>query len=1424
MLKGNSNKIIILSIILSLLIIVPISFAADSSVDLGDNNLTDDNILYASSEDCSSVSSALNDDSILDEENAISENVIDESVLSDDGSIGSLGATRNDIYFDSNAEDDNGDGSESSPYKTFSDDRIQSNSNLHFASGTYNYTPTDSLNHVNIAIYGQGSSNTLINGVGDSTLTFIANDAFYIRDISFNNLQILSQGSGVLNAKNVDFWNATAFEKDISGNSFGGAIYCFSKNNEIELENCSFYNNHALFGGAVYAVCSVFSIVNCSFINNTADYFGGAVYSIAKNLTLAGSSFDSNKANEGGALFLYSYDQKTVKNGNITTLYTYNKFLIENNTFTGNIANISAGAIYTFMNQNYTNVNNSFENNQAPLCPDLYERSDLIFTSLNNYTFFTINLTDETEELPSQYNLNDYGYVTTVKDQGNGGNCWAFATIAALESAVIKAIYNMNASGIIYDYAEYADIIELLEKGESLTALIDFSEENMKNLAGLNSPYGWQMNTNDGGYDRMGIGYLASWLGPIYDADDFYYGKSILSSVLNSIMHVQNIAFLGRQNFTDNDMVKRALMDYGAVFVSLRSSPAIYGNITYVYNKDNASCNHAVAIVGWDDNVYIPNAPGNGAWLCKNSWGSGWGNMGGYFYLSYYDVSALKEGVMDDAFVIILNDTIKYDKNYQYDIALTDYFFNTTDTVWYKNSFTATDNEYLAAVSTYFEKDTDWELYVYVNDTLKSTKSGFSKPGYWTIDLFEHVPLSIGDVFEVVFKINVTGDAGVPISEIVSLNNEFFKNNTSFFSYDGQSWTDLYSVVWMNYTGHTYKDPQVACIKAFTVFDLINTTTSLDVAYYGFNPINITAYVLNQYGNPVDCGQVFFNLSDVIIPVNVSNGFATLFYDFEEGVNTVSAEFIACGYISSKDNASTDVSLTDTSTKLTVVYNETNPVYITANVSDLSGNPIRSGIVEFNLSGEIIPVSLSDGQANISHWFKEGNNTIFAKFYAKGYRYSIDNMSIYVKRINLNMSANISVDMDTASIEISLSKPINETIYINLDYLNRTARSVDGKASINLTDLNVGLNQIRIFLNEDFYDCNEIEDSFIVKVLNAKILCNDLDTVILSGNEYKIKLIDENGNPLIYRELEYSLNGLTNTLITDENGEASFNLYLSLGTYVLDIKFNGEKLFTSASASALINVKSSIALPVNTYTYGSKYKLSLLNRNSNPLANQYIEINLGGTVHYIKTDSNGIAILDINLNPGTYSINIRNPSTGEEKTQIITVLKRITENKNLVMYYGAGSSYKVRVYDDNGKVAKGVKVKFSINGKSYYRLTDNKGYASLKINLKPKKYVISASYKGYSVKNTVVVKSTILTKNISKKRAKVIKFKAKLLNKKGKILKNRKITFKFKGKKYKVKTNKKGIATLKLKNLRKGKYFVYSSYGKLTVKNTIRIK
>ena len=110
------------------------------------------------------------------------------------------------------------------------------------------------------------------------------------------------------------------------------------------------------------------------------------------------------------------------------------------------------------------------------------------------------------------------------------------------------------------------------------------------------------------------------------------------------------------------------------------------------------------------------------------------------------------------------------------------------------------------------------------------------------------------------------------------------------------------------------------------------------------------------------------------------------------------------------------------------------------------------------------------------------------------------------------------------------------------------------------------------------------------------------------------------------------------------------------------------------------------------------------------------------------------------------------------------------------MYFGAGSYYKVRLFADDGKALKGAVVSIKISGKTVKLTTDGNGYASYKITLKENTYYVTATYKNLKVSNKIVVKPVLTAKNISKKKAKKIKFTAKLVNTQGKALKNKKIT------------------------------------------------
>ena len=144
--------------------------------------------------------------------------------------------------------------------------------------------------------------------------------------------------------------------------------------------------------------------------------------------------------------------------------------------------------------------------------------------------------------------------------------------------------------------------------------------------------------------------------------------------------------------------------------------------------------------------------------------------------------------------------------------------------------------------------------------------------------------------------------------------------------------------------------------------------------------------------------------------------------------------------------------------------------------------------------------------------------------------------------------------------------------------------------------------------------------------------------------------------------------------------------------------------------------------------------------------------------------------------------------------------------------------------------ASGVSVKFTINGKTTTVKTDKNGIAKIKITDVPKKYTMTTTYNGKSVKNTVTVKQVLKAKKVTvKKTAKKLTLKATLkIN--GKKVKGKKITFKFNGKTYKVKTNKKGVAQKTLnkkviKKLKKGKtYTVQVTYLKDTIKTTVKVK
>ena len=303
------------------------------------------------------------------------------------------------------------------------------------------------------------------------------------------------------------------------------------------------------------------------------------------------------------------------------------------------------------------------------------------------------------------------------------------------------------------------------------------------------------------------------------------------------------------------------------------------------------------------------------------------------------------------------------------------------------------------------------------------------------------------------------------------------------------------------------------------------------------------------------------------------------------------------------------------------------------------------------------------------------------------------------------------------------------------------------------------------------------------------------------------------------------------------NGSAKITVpELGNGVNNVVISYSGDNKYAPRGYSSNVTIETKIIASnmVRGYNSGVDYQFKVVDINGNPIANKNVKIKIKNKSYTIKTNSKGVAKLNVKLSVGSYKVIIINPDTGKTVTKTLKIVKRLSGNKNIAKYYNSNFKYKFKGIGNNGKaVGKGVKIKVKIGKKTYKLKTDKKGIITIKLTKKftPKKYTIKATYKGYSIKNTIKVKQVISSKKVVtvKKSAKQFVLKAKLKQGK-KVLKKKTVTFKFKGKKYKAKTNKKGIAKVTVKKnvinkLKAGKKYRYAiTYLKDIVKRTVKVR
>lgn len=358
-------------------------------------------------------------------------------------------------------------------------------------------------------------------------------------------------------------------------------------------------------------------------------------------------------------------------------------------------------------------------------------------------------------------------YITSVKNQNPYGTCWAFAFIGASEAGIYK-----QGLG---------------------TADTDLSE--------------WQLATRR----------VANWQGLTEEARAPYTTvlKNPNATLPDTVAYGQDAYHLENSywvSMRDRTIVKQLIQEYGACGSSYYSTGMQNSLETSepvaVYCPHKNNTNHAITIIGWDDTYSRENfgehkPDADGAWYCKNSWGSNW-SKDGYFWISYEDIPLLNS----NAYFYEYGSADNYDHNYQYDGGVVNYEYGSSRGYQYQaNRYVATSSQSLKAVG-FYTSDALYQctILIYKNCTADNPSSGTlmltqkadqTYAGFHTVVLDKPIILGKGESFSVVIKqLTSSKEAGrIPVD--VSVSGSWYENvsvseeGQSFVSPNGTDWTDI---------------------------------------------------------------------------------------------------------------------------------------------------------------------------------------------------------------------------------------------------------------------------------------------------------------------------------------------------------------------------------------------------------------------------------------------------------------------------------------------------------------------------------------------------------------------------------------------------------------------------------------------------------
>lgn len=736
-----------------------------------------------------------------------------------------------------------------------------------------------------------------------------------------------------------------------------------------------------------------------------------------------------------------------------------------------------------------------------------------------------------------------------VKNQMTTGSCWAFATMSSLETNLaLKNKYN-GVKALPYNFSE-----RHLEYATSRTFSDGINPNSFNRAVG-------------GGSWNVASAYLTNGLGAINESDMPFednenvislseiQGKTVTSQVYDTIEFPS-----ATPETVTNEMInqiKNHIKNNGAVYASIYGTAIgneYYNNTTgaiYCDDADKCEMNHAVSIIGWDDEYEISNFNSEhqpskkGAWIIKNSWGEKmtkeevfeqnksqfeklgftdisqisdeiWTLCGlvdegddkvlyigdnGYMYISYEDVniySALYG-------IVKASDYTDYENIYQYNYLGANYGYvlqnSNVKKIYLGNIFSKSTNEaeYLTQIGLNVMEECTCKVYVNKSGTsLKindlepvNLKAGTSETlecaGYHTLEFSE--PIEISSNFAVVVELQGTDKISAEAMGSDEYKDVEIETNKCFMTYDELFTENQWYDLGKIASLNAKLNNADSTIKAFTTSKIEDNT---------LKEIKVTTFPKTEYFVGED-----FDKEGMVVTAYYNNGQEREIdgYDIVNGTNLKA------------NQTSVTIKYQDKSYELPIIVQENSVTNI--EIKNPPANLVYKAGDDFDSTGMIIEVTYKKGnKENVTDYvikngknLKNGQTTVTIEYKGMSVEQEIT--------VTQNLVEKVEITREPNKTEYVVGQDFNsEGMIVCVTYEDGTEKNVEDYTVENGEELSLGQTEV-IIRYEDQTDKQPIkvvekavESIQVNKMPNKTQYIQNKENLDLAGGEILVKYND----------------------------------------------------------------------------------------------------------------------------------------------------------------------------------------------------------------------------------------------------------------------------------------------------------------------------